>query len=358
MEALARLRQKMSDDGTAAFLVSDPVNVGWLTGFSGTFGRVIVTADQTLFITDSRYVLQAREEVPGMPSATFATPTDADVFVGEQAKSLGISRIAFEAATTTYAQWKRSSEKMEGIELVPAPDIFSDLRMKKSADEVAKIKAACGVSDAAFAHIIRMIQPGVTEIDICLDLEFFMRRQGADVAFPSIIVSGDRSARPHGKPSEKKLEVGDFVTMDFGARVDGYNSDMTRTVVVGSATPRHREIYGAVLEAQLWALDAIRAGALARDIDSGTRAVLAKYDLAKYFGHGLGHGLGRVVHDGGRLSVSSENVIEPGQIWTIEPGVYIEGFGGVRIEDDVLITETGIEILNHSPKELLILPQA
>jgi Xaa-Pro aminopeptidase len=358
MEALARLRERMAHDGIGAALVSDSVNVGWLTGFSGSFGRVLVTADDALFITDSRYVLQAREEVPWMRATTFATPTDGDEFIGEQAKALGITSLGFESATTTYAQWKRSSAKMPGVELVPMADIFSELRMKKSPEEISKIKAACGLADAAFAHITRMIQPGISEIDICLDLEFYIRRQGAEVAFPSIVVSGERSARPHGKPSEKKLASGDFVTMDFGARVGGYNSDITRTVVVGEASDRHWHIYNAVLEAQLWALDAIRAGAKARDVDAGTRAVLAKVDLAKYFGHGLGHGLGRVVHDGGRLSASSDDVIEPGQIWTIEPGVYIEGFGGVRIEDDILITETGIEILTHSPKDLMILPQA
>jgi len=358
MDALSRLRDRMAKDGIEAMLVSDPVNVGWLTGFTGSFGRVIVTKDDAHFVTDSRYVLQAREEVPGIPASTFATPTDGDVYVGEQAVSMGISKLGFESATTTYAQWKRSSEKMKGLELEPVADIFMDLRMWKSPEEIAKIRVACGVADAAFAHITRMIQPGVTEYDLCLDLEFFIRRQGAEIAFPSIVVSGERSARPHGKPSEKKLEVGDFVTMDFGARVAGYNSDITRTVVVGEASPRHCQIYAAVLKAQLWALDAIRAGAKARDVDAGTRAILAEDDLAKYFGHGLGHGLGRVVHDGGRLSTASENIIEQGQIWTIEPGVYIEGFGGVRIEDDVLITEDGIEILTHSPKELLILPQA
>ena len=358
MDALSRLRERMAADDIGAMLVSDPVNIGWLTGFSGKFARVIVTPGEAIFVTDSRYVLQAREEVPGMPAKTFASPTDGDVFVAEQAAELGITKLGFESATTTYAQWKRMAEKMAGIELDPVPDIFLDLRMVKSPEEIEKIKVACGIADAAFDHIIRMIQPGVTEIDICLDLEFFMRRQGADIAFPSIVVSGERSARPHGKPSEKKLATGDFVTMDFGARVSGYNSDITRTVVVGEASERHREIYNAVLEAQLWALDAIRAGRNAKDVDGGTREVLDKYGLAKYFGHGLGHGLGRVVHDGGRLSATSENIIEPGQIWTIEPGVYIEGLGGVRIEDDVLISKDGIEILTHSTKELLILPLA
>ena len=348
----------MAQDGIPAMLVSDPVNVGWLTGFSGTFGRAIVTPTDAIFITDSRYTIQASEEVKDMPVVWFASPVNGDDFVASKAIEFGITKLGFEAATTYYSQWQQTVGKFGSIELVPVDDILSEIRMVKSADEISLIKAACGIADAGFEHIIRMIQPGVTEMDICLDLEFFMRRQGAEIAFPSIVVSGNRSARPHGKPSEKKLEVGDFVTMDFGARVSGYNSDITRTVVVGEATDRHYEVYNAVLEAQLGALATIRAGVLAKDVDGVAREILGKYDLAKYFGHGLGHGLGRVVHDGGRLSPSSTTLIEPGQIWTIEPGVYIEGFGGVRIEDDVLITETGIEVLTHSTKEMLILPLA
>lgn len=355
MDTLARLRIGMAESGIQAILVSDPVNVGWLTGFSGTFGRVIVTPDNAVFVTDSRYTLQASEEVRSMPTAWFASPVDGDEFVAIQAKKLGVKTLAFEA-TTPYEQWQKMTEKFNGICLVPAADLLADLRMTKSADEIALVREACGIADAAFEHITRMIQPGVTEIDVCLDLEFYIRRQEADIAFPSIVVSGNRSARPHGKPSEKKLEVGDFVTLDFGARVHGYNSDITRTVVVGEASERHREIYSAVLEAQLAAIDTIRAGVTAKTVDGLVRDMFAKRDLAKYFGHGLGHGLGRLVHDSGRLSQSSTNVIGPGQIWTIEPGVYIEGFGGVRIEDDVLITDSGVEVLTHSPKELTILP--
>lgn len=354
--ALSRLRSALAAEGVEALLVSDPINVAWLTGFSGTFGRVIVTPTDAVFITDSRYTIQAGEEVNDIPVQWFASPTNGDEFTAQQAKNLGVTRLGFESATTLYGAWEGWRKRMEGIELVPTRDILADLRMIKSPDEVALIRQACGISDAAFDHICRMIQPGVTEMDVLLDLEFFMRRQGAEVAFPSIVVSGERSARPHGKPSDKKLEVGDFVTMDFGARVGGYNSDMTRTVVVGEATPRHREVYETVLEAQLESLHAIRPGAKAKDVDALAREILGTRDLAKYFGHGLGHGLGRLVHDSGRFAATSTDVIEPGQVWTVEPGVYIPGFGGVRIEDDVFVTENGIEILTHSTKELLILP--
>lgn len=356
MEVLTKLREAMAREGVEAMLVTDYTNVGWLTGFTGTFGRVIVTPTDSLFITDSRYTIQAAEEVADIPVVTFASPVNGDDFTAKELHTLGVTRVGFEAATNTYSTWEDWTKKFAGIELVPVRDILSELRMIKSPSEIEKIRKACGIADAAFDHIRRIIQPGVSEMDILLDLEFFIRRQGAEVAFPSIVVSGERSARPHGKPSEKKLEVGDFVTMDFGARVQGYNSDITRTVVVGKASDRHREVYETVLEAQMEALHAIRPGHLARDVDKLAREILDTRDLAKYFGHGLGHGLGRVVHDGGRLSPTSEDVIQPGQIWTVEPGVYIPGFGGVRIEDDVLVTETGIEILTHSTKELLVLP--
>lgn len=355
MNQIERVRAAMAAEGVGAVLLSDSVSVGWLTGFSGTFARVIVTEGNALFITDSRYTLQAAEEVTTMPVVSFAAPVDGDQFTAEHASNLGISRLGFESAAVTYAQWLKMGEKMEGIELVPMKDL-APLRLVKSPEEIEKMRRACALADAAFDHILRMIQPGVSELDIALDLEFFIRRQGAEVAFPSIVVSGERSARPHGKPSEKKLEVGDFVTMDFGARLDGYNSDITRTVVVGEASDRHREVYELVLEAQIEALHAIRPGRPAKEVDQLAREILATGDLAKYFGHGLGHGLGRMVHDGGRLNPTSTDIIEPGQIWTVEPGVYIPGFGGVRIEDDIVVTETGIEILTHSTKELLVLP--
>ncbi len=355
MDPLNRLQAPLASNGIEALLITDMSSVGWLTGFSGTYGRAIVTPKEAVFITDSRYTLQAQEEVLNMPTVWFASPTDADEFLADQLRKLGVSKVGFEGSTT-YSQWQKWSEKL-GVELTKAPDLVADLRMQKSDQEVDKVRRACVVSDAAFSHIIEFIRPGQTELEVATELEMFMRGQGSEAAFPIIVVSGERSARPHGKPSSKKLENGDFVTMDFGARIEGYNSDMTRTIVVGEATDRHKRVYECLLEAQVEALHAMRPGVLARDVDKLSRDVLGTNDLAQYFGHGLGHGLGMLVHDSGRLSPTSENVLQPGQIWTVEPGVYIPGFGGVRIEDDVLITETGIEILTHSTKELLELPR-
>jgi Xaa-Pro aminopeptidase len=177
------------------------------------------------------------------------------------------------------------------------------------------------------------------------------------LAFAPIVVSGERSARPHGHPSEKRLERGDFVTMDFGAKLNGQCSDLTRTVVIGEASDRHKEVYAAVLEAELAGIAALVPGANAKDVDGVARGLLGKHNLAEYFGHGLGHGLGSVVHDLGRLAPTSTDIIEVGQVWTVEPGVYIPGFGGVRIEDDVLVTQNGPEVLTSARKQLLVLPE-
>lgn len=353
MTNLQRLQAATKERGLEAFLASQISNVQWATGFTGSSGLLIAQPANALFITDSRYTVQAKEEVKGAEVESFASPTTSEAFLSEQAARLGIKKLGFESQSVSYANFLDWKEKLAPIELVPVKDMFEPLRLVKSQDEIARIRRACELADACFAHVLAHVQAGVAEYDINLEIEFFFRRHGAALAFEPIVVSGERSARPHGKASDKKLARGDFVTMDFGAKLDGYCSDITRTVVVGEASARHREIYEAVLQAQLAALEAMKPGMKAADVDKIARDLLATHDLAKYFGHGLGHGLGKDVHDGGRMGTSSSNVLAPGQIWTVEPGVYIEGFGGVRIEDDVAVTEGGIDILTHSPKELL-----
>lgn len=356
MSNLFRLREKLRELEIGALMVTDIANVKWLTGFTGTSGVVLVTQDQARFITDSRYTLQAEEQVTEMPTSWFQSPVLLEEFLAKQVAEIGINQLWFEAGNVTYATFEKWQERFAGVQLKGAPEVISTLRMVKTPDEIDRIRRACGVADACFEHVIRMIQPGVSEWDICLDIEFYIRRSGFDLAFEPIVVSGERSARPHGRASEKKLEIGDFVTMDFGARVDGYNSDITRTVVVGKANDRHHEIYGQVLKAQLSALEMMKPGVRAADVDAKARQVFDEIEMAKYFGHGLGHGLGSVVHDTGRMSPTSQDVLEIGQVWTVEPGLYVPGFGGVRIEDDVVITASGIENFTKVSKDLLVLP--
>lgn len=354
MSNLSRLRERMTEQAIPAMLLSEIGSVQWASGFSGTSGYVLLNHAKGVFITDSRYTIQAGEEVRELPSASFASPVEAADFIKEQADRLGLSELGFESASVSYATYEDWAKKLAPIKLTPVADLIGPLRMVKSPDEIARVREACQVADKCFDHVLRMIQRGVSEYDLMLDIEFFIRRQGLELAFPPIVVSGENSARPHGHATEKKLADGDFVTMDFGAKVDGYCSDITRTVVVGSPSDRHREVYDQVLKSQLAALDAMKPGVAARDVDALARRVLDEKGLAKYFGHGLGHGLGRLVHDAGRMNATSKHIFEPGQVWTVEPGVYIEGFGGVRIEDDVVITDDGIEVLTKSPKEMIV----
>ncbi|HTQ11567.1 MAG TPA: Xaa-Pro peptidase family protein [Fimbriimonadaceae bacterium] len=350
---IGKLRDAMAGKRIPAMLVSEIDNVRWATGFTGSNGFLLLTPTDQRFVTDSRYTLQAKEQVPGVRVEVYNSATNANEFLAGQAAEMGLKQIGFEADAVTYAAHRKLSEKFAGIELLPVENLFPDLRVVKTADEIETTRRSCKLADACFDHVRRMIQVGVAEFDIGLEIEFFFRRNGADLSFDPIVVSGERSARPHGRASEKKLERGDFLTLDFGGKLDGYCSDETRTVVIGEATDRHREVYDAVLKSQLAALEAMKPGVKASEVDRISREAMG--DLAQYFGHGLGHGLGRVVHDSGRLSSTSETVLAKDQIWTVEPGAYIPGFGGVRIEDDVVVTDDGIEILTHSPKEMLIL---
>lgn len=352
-ERLERVRELATPEAGDAFLVSAPPAVTWLTGFTGSFGQVLLTADGGEFLTDSRYTIQAAEEVEGLEVATFAAPTKYSEHLAARVQALGIRRVLFQPEALTYKAVEEYRAALGQVELIPGSADLAPLRMIKTPDEVEKIRRACALADAAFAHIRNHFRVGATEREVELELDFYIRRHGAELAFPSIVVSGENSARPHGKATQKALTRGDFLTLDFGARLAGYNSDLTRTVVIGEPTPRHREVYETVLRAQLAALEMMRPGVAARDVDALARKVLDERDLARYFGHSLGHGLGREVHDAGSLGGTSKDVLAEGQVWTVEPGAYIPGFGGVRIEDDVVVTRDGIEILTHAPKELL-----
>jgi Xaa-Pro aminopeptidase len=346
----------MHEKNVEALLISTTTNLFWLCGFTGSFGYAIVSQDSAVFVTDSRYVIQAQEQVSGFELTTFGSPVTGIEKLKAVFADLGLNSIAFESMYVSYGQYQTYLEKLKDFELQPMGDLIENLRMIKTASEVELIKNACALTDVAFDHIKRLIQPGVTEFEIQLELEFFLRRNNASCAFEPIIVSGANSARPHGHATEKPLEVGDLVTMDFGAQLAGYCADMTRTVVVGKASEKTRNLYNLVLRGQMEALAMMRPGVVVGDVDAKVREIFAEENMAQFFGHGLGHGLGILVHDTGRLGFGSTTVLEPGQIWTVEPGIYLEGFGGCRIEDDVLVTETGIEIFNKTTKELLELP--
>ena len=352
MAYVEKLRERMEEASVDALMVGDPLNWRFLSGFTGDAGTLLITASERMVFTDSRYTEQAKTEAPDW--TVVKTLVERDV-LKEVVADLGVKAIAFEKDYLTYAAWERLRDRFAGLDLLGVSGWIEELRAVKSKEEIERIQEAQKVTDKAFEWLLPSIKEGVREIDLALKLEFKMRRLGSEgVAFPFIVVSGERSSLPHGAPSEKELTKGDFVTLDFGARCGGYCSDMTRTLVVGPASDRHRKMYDAVLKAQVTALETVKPGILAKTVDLAGRKVLEDAGYGEYFGHGIGHGVGLNVHERPSVGKRSDALLEPGMVITIEPGIYIPGFGGVRIEDLVLVTEKGRKNLTESPKQLIV----
>jgi Xaa-Pro aminopeptidase len=353
MTNVERLQEAIVARDIPAVVISNLPAIYWLTGFTGSFGLAVVTRDSGVFLTDSRYTIQAAEQCSDLPVDSFRSPLKAEEFLADHVARLGISKIAFDRNHVTVGTLEKWTTALSGVELLPIDDLIDDLRMIKSAEEVAKVRHCCGISDKALELLMTIARPGVSELQLFWAFEDFLRQHSATSAFDPIMISGLRTARPHGNPSEKILEKGDLITFDLGACVDGYNSDITRTVVLGSASDWQRETYSQLLKAQCACIDAMKPGVNGKDVDGLARQILDEHDLAQHFGHGLGHGLGALVHDTGRLSSVVDQDIAVGHIWTIEPGVYVEGIGGMRIEDDIVITEDGCDVLTAFPKHLI-----
>ncbi|RHW41095.1 aminopeptidase P family protein [Neobacillus notoginsengisoli] len=353
MSKLEKLRKEFEKLGVDAILVTSGFNRRYLSNFTGSAGSVLISADKALFITDFRYMEQAAKQCEGFEVINHNGFMEEEV--AAQAKQLGIKKLGFEKDHVTYSLYEAYEKEFEG-ELVPVGGAIEKLRLIKTDAEIKILKEAAGIADAAFTHILNYIRPGITELDISNELEFFMRKAGAtSSSFDIIVASGYRSALPHGVASEKVIAAGDFVTLDFGAYYKGYVSDITRTVSVGTPDVKLREIYDIVLEAQLRGMAGIKPGMTGKEADALTRNLITERGYGEYFGHSTGHGIGLEVHEGPSLSKKSDTVLEPGMVVTVEPGIYIPGLGGVRIEDDTVITLDHNEALTHSTKELIIL---
>jgi Xaa-Pro aminopeptidase len=352
---LNRLRAKFDGAGIDALYLENRYNVRYLTGFTGSTAVLVVTPDGGRLFVDPRYWVQAAQQAEGVEIVECGAGMSKEVL--EAVRGMGIPRLGFEAGDMTVARRDALAEALPDSALIGTTGLLEDLRLVKDAEEIAVTKRACALVDAMFDSILGLLKPGTLERDIALELEYRMRKSGAErIGFDSIIAAGENGAKPHAEPSERPLRHGDLVTMDFGARVDGYNADITRTVAIGAALSKQREVYDVTLRAQEAAAAALMPGVSYVGADKVARDIIADAGYGEYFGHGLGHSLGLEVHDGARLSPAApEGTVRAGEIWTIEPGIYIPDWGGVRIEDDVLVTDAGPEILTHAPKELLVL---
>ncbi|AIS52365.1 peptidase M24 [Thermoanaerobacter kivui] len=340
----------MKEKDIEAFVIYKFVNVTYITGFTGDDSAAFITHDKAIFITDARYTEQAQKEVKDFE--VIEHKNGIKEVIKEYIEKLRIKKLAFEE-NISFRQYKELKDFL-GIKLVPQANLVETLRMVKDDTEIENIKKAQNITDMAFNHILNFIKVGMTEREVALELEYFMKKQGAqDLSFEAIVASGKRSSLPHGKASEKVIEKGDFVTLDFGCKVNGYCSDMTRTIVMGKADDRQKEIYNIVLEAQQRAIDNLKAGITSKEADSLARSVIEEKGYGKYFGHSLGHGVGLEVHEAPSLSFKNEEILKEGAIVTVEPGIYIPDFGGVRIEDMVLLKEDGVTNLTNSPKYLI-----
>ena len=335
-----------------ALILSDGYNMRYLSGFSGAAGYLSISPQKRIILTDSRSTVQAREESQGF-EVMEVSGNYIDALNGlmetDLARIVGIEDLAM-----TCHEYLQMKEKGCMKELVPLTDSVNKLRMVKTSEELKRIAKAEAIGDKAFAHILDFIRPGQTEMDVANELGYQMRRLGAqNLSFETIAASGENSAKPHAVPSARKIKNGDFLTMDFGCIYEGYCSDMTRTIVVGKASEEQKKIYTTVLHAQLEALKAIHAGVTGCAVDKAARDLIANAGYGKCFGHGLGHSVGLYIHEDPRFSPACTTVIPENVTMTVEPGIYVEGLGGVRIEDLVVVKKDGYENFTHSPKQLI-----
>ena len=356
-ERVAALRNRLEADSVEAFLVGELANMRYLTCFDGVFdsmaaGAVVVTATDARYYTDSRYIEAARAAAEGTLWDVRLQKVSLYGDVVADLRTDGFETLAMESSVA-YGRFKMVSELFGGY-VVVIDHAVEHLRTVKDAGELAAAGRAAELTDRAFDHVLGVIRPGLREVDVALALEAYMRGHGSEgLAFEPIVASGPNSSKPHAGITMRVIGDGDLLTMDFGARVDGYCADMTRTVVVGQASDEQRRVYDAVLAANEAGRAAVRAGAKGVDVDGVARALLTERGFGEAFGHGLGHGVGLEIHEMPSLSMRSTDVLEPGHIVTVEPGVYLPGFGGVRIEDLVAVEEGGYALLSHSRRDLI-----
>jgi len=351
---LAAVHAIMAIRGVEAILFLDIKNIRYLTGFSGSDAALLVSENQTVLLVDGRYTTQARKQTRRIRVFEYREKAAG---IAQVASGLRVKALGFEAAAITYEFYAILLKKLKNIKLrAVTEDHLGGLRSIKSRSEIAFIKKAVQISTRALETVLPLIKPGVQESDIALELHYRIRQEGAEaMSFEAIVASGENAALPHAKPGSRRLRKGDLVVIDFGAVYGGYHSDETCTFGIGRLNRSQKKAYETVKEAHDRALDAIRAGVACREIDGIARRCIEKGGYGKYFSHGTGHGIGLDVHEAPRLSIASNGALQDGMVVTVEPGIYIPGRWGIRLEDSVLVKKEGYEVLTRIPKDLRIL---
>jgi Xaa-Pro aminopeptidase len=348
-----KLRARLKKAGVDALLVTNFTNVTYLTGFSGDDSYLLVRRDGDLMLSDSRYTTQLGEECPGLDVSVRTQATSMLQAVAKAVKAAKMGRLSIEAESMSVALRDDLAEALPGVKLVPTKGLVEDQRAIKDAGEIDRIRRAIWLAERAFGVLRATLRPEKTETTVANELEHQMRLFGAKYrSFQSIVGVGSRAALPHAVPTDREIGQSEFVLIDWGADEGFYKSDLTRVLVTGRISPKLKRVYEVVLRAQLRAIAAVRPGVSAKDVDQTARGIIADAGFGRHFGHGLGHGIGLEIHEAPRLSAQSTTVLKPGMVLTIEPGIYLPGWGGVRLEDDVLVTRKGHEVLTGVPKQL------
>lgn len=337
-----------------AILISDRSNIRYLSGFTGTFAYLVISKDKAFILTDSRYTMQARQQSVHFSLVKLERYTP-PMSIAKLCEQQNWAVLAFERNDLSFDFYDRLKSRFGRANLMPIEKAVEQFRAVKDEDEIEKIRIAEHIGDAAFAHVLEIIKPGMTEKEVAFEMELAMRRQGASgLSFDTIVASGVRSAMPHGVASDKKIENGDLVVFDFGCVYDGYCSDMTRTIGIGQLSEAQKDLYALVLQAQTAALKMARADVVGEKMQDLVQGIFDKAGFGSYFGHGLGHSVGLDIHEEPRFSRNVKEQIPAGTVISVEPGLYVPGIGGVRIEDLIVLTPLGYDNLAQSPKELII----
>jgi Xaa-Pro aminopeptidase len=348
-----KLRRQVKQEGLDALLVTNFTNVTYLTGFTGDDSYLLVTAQGDVLISDQRYTTQLEEECPGLELAIRGPGTKMREWTAKVLKKAKITRLGVEADSMTVGQRDALAADLPKAELVPTSGWVEELRLLKDKDEVERTRRAGDLARRAFEVVRAKLTPEMTEQQVSNELEYQARQFGARrMSFETIVAVGPRAALPHARPTARRIGESDFTLIDWGVNEGLYMSDLTRVLATARISPKLRKLYGVVLKAQLAGIEAVRPGATCEEVDRAARSVIEQAGHGKHFGHGLGHGVGLEIHEAPRLAQGQTRPLKPGMIVTIEPGLYFPGWGGIRIEDDVLVTRSGHEVLTSVPKEL------